>query len=47
MEGEDITEHERLSAVRLIVTPKGERVIDFGQNMAGYVEVKMQGAETE
>lgn len=41
MEGEDITEHERLSAVRLIVTPKGERVIDFGQNMAGYVEVKI------
>ena len=37
--GEDITEQERLAAVELIVTPKGERVIDFGQNMTGYVEV--------
>ena len=37
--GEDITEQERLAPVELIVTPKGETVIDFGQNMTGYVEV--------
>ena len=37
--GEDIIEDERIAPVSLIVTPKGERVIDFGQNMAGYVEL--------
>ncbi len=40
--GEDITEQERLAPVSLIVTPKGERVIDFGQNMTGYVEVSIR-----
>ena len=40
--GEDITEQERLSPVSFIVTPKGERVIDFGQNMVGYVELSIK-----
>ena len=40
--GEDITEQERLAPVALIVTPKGERVIDFGQNMTGYVEIRLK-----
>ena len=40
--GEWITEHERLAPVELIVTPNGERVIDFGQNMTGYVEVRIK-----
>ena len=39
-QGEWIKEQERLAPIELIITPKGERVIDFGQNMAGYVEVK-------
>ena len=39
-QGEWIKEQERLRPIELIVTPKGERVIDFGQNMTGYVEVK-------
>ena len=39
--GEDITEQERLTPVELIVTPKGERVIDFGQNMTGYAQVSI------
>ena len=39
--GENITEQERLAPVALIVTPKGERVIDFGQNMVGYVELRI------
>ena len=38
-EGEKICEHERLKPVRYFVTPAGERVIDFGQNLAGYVEI--------
>ncbi len=37
-EGEKICEHERLKPLRFLVTPAGERVIDFGQNLAGYVE---------
>lgn len=37
--GEDITEQERLAPVSCFVTPKGERVIDFGQNMTGYVQL--------
>ena len=40
--GEDITEQDVLMPVRLIVTPKGERVIDFGQNMTGYVTLDIR-----
>ncbi len=32
-----VTEHERLKAKR-ITTPSGKTVLDFGQNIAGYVE---------
>ncbi len=45
--GEDIVENERLAPVELIVTPKGERVIDFGQNMTGYVEFRVKGKRGE
>lgn len=38
--GEYVVERERVAAVSFIVTPKGERVIDFGQNIAGYAEIK-------
>jgi alpha-L-rhamnosidase len=37
-EGEETREMARLEAVELIKTPKGETVIDFGQNLTGYVE---------
>lgn len=37
-EGEKVCEHERLKPLKLFTTPKGERVLDFGQNMAGYIE---------
>lgn len=40
-DGEFITEHERITPCKLIVTPKGERVIDFGQNFAGYPEISL------
>lgn len=39
--GELITEQERLAPVEVIRTPKGETVLDFGQNLTGYVEVKI------
>ena len=37
-EGEEVREMARLDALKLITTPKGETVIDFGQNLTGYVE---------
>ena len=42
-QGEKIKEFERLSAKELIITPNGETVIDFGQNMTGYVEFNICG----
>ena len=40
---EPITKHETFKAVRMITTPKGEKVIDFGQNLVGWVIVKVKG----
>lgn len=44
-EGEKVCEHERLKPARYFVTPAGERVIDFGQNLAGYVEFSVDGGK--
>ena len=41
--GEIVCERERIAAKEYIVTPKGERVIDFGQEVAGYVEIRIKG----
>ena len=41
-EGEWIKEQERIAPVSLIHTPKGETVLDFGQNLTGYVEIRIQ-----
>jgi len=46
-QGADITEHERLAPISLFTTPKGERVIDFGQNMTGYVEFRIKAEAGE
>lgn len=32
-----VTEHERFSVKNVITTPKGAKVLDFGQNIAGYI----------
>ncbi len=42
--GEFVREQERIHPVALITTPKGERVIDFGQNMTGYAEIRIKAA---
>ena len=34
---------KRTPAKELILTPNGEKVLDFGQNMAGFVEVTVKG----
>ena len=41
--GDGVTEQERLASVSIFETPKGERVIDFGQNMTGVVEFVIAG----
>jgi len=40
---EPIRKHETFKAVKLITTPTGEKVIDFGQNLVGWVQVKVSG----
>ena len=45
--GELIKEQERIAAAELIIAPNGERVIDFGQNMTGYVEFRVKGKKGE
>lgn len=42
-EGEYIKEIETLKPVSLIHAPNGETLIDFGQNMTGYVEFRVKG----
>lgn len=44
-QGEKVVEVERLAAKEFIITPKGEKVIDFGQNLTGYVEFTVKGTE--
>ena len=41
--GEFVREQETLLPSRLITTPAGETVIDFGQNLGGYVELTIKG----
>jgi len=40
--GEWIREIDRLAPIELINAPNGDRIIDFGQNMTGYVELKIK-----
>lgn len=39
--GEAVKEHEVLSPIEIITTPNGETVIDFGQNLTGYVQITL------
>ncbi len=41
-EGETVKEQERLAVKDIIITPKGETVLDFGQNMTGYLEFTVE-----
>lgn len=40
---EMVKKHETFKPVRIFKTPKGERVIDFGQNLVGWVVLKVKG----
>ncbi|RAJ21035.1 glycoside hydrolase family 78 protein [Pedobacter cryoconitis] len=37
------SKHEQFSVVKVIKTPKGETVLDFGQNVVGWVSFKLSG----
>ena len=43
-QGEYVTEHEHLYPARIFTTPKGETVVDFGQEVTGYVAVHVSAA---
>lgn len=38
-----VRKHERIKPIELIITPEHDTVIDFGQNMVGWVSVKASG----
>lgn len=46
-DGEPVKIVKRLKPVRIITTPKGERVLDFGQNLTGWVHFKLKGEAGE
>jgi len=41
--GEPVEQHEPIHPVGVFQTPKGEQVIDFGQNMSGWVRFRVRG----
>ncbi len=44
-EGGILREHEILSPVRVLRTPEGETVLDFGEEITGYVKLTLKGAK--
>ena len=40
---EPIRKHETFKPLSIFKTPKGEQVVDFGQNVVGWVQVKVKG----
>src|SRR5690606_10740137 len=43
MSGPPVKKHERFKAIKIFKTPAGETVVDFGQNLVGWVMLKAQG----
>lgn len=46
-QGEEIREQEYVAAVRVFTTPAGETVVDFGQEVTGYVSFTVDAREGE
>ncbi|MDQ6761586.1 MAG: glycoside hydrolase family 78 protein [Bacteroidota bacterium] len=40
---EPVKKHETFKPLRIFTTPKGEKVMDFGQNLVGWVVLKVNG----
>jgi alpha-L-rhamnosidase len=43
MSGPEVKKHEEFKALKIFKTPKGETVVDFGQNLVGWVMLKAKG----
>ncbi|QIL40758.1 family 78 glycoside hydrolase catalytic domain [Pedobacter sp. HDW13] len=43
MSGPQVTKHEEFKALKIFKTPLGETVVDFGQNLVGWVMLKAKG----
>lgn len=41
--GPPVVRHEELKPVEIVTTPKGETVVDMGQNMVGWIRLNVQG----
>lgn len=40
---EPVKKHEQFKPLKIFTTPAGEQVMDFGQNLVGWVEVRLKG----
>jgi alpha-L-rhamnosidase len=43
MYGPSVTKHEKFVPLKVLTTPEGDRVIDFGQNLVGWVQFRLKG----
>ncbi len=46
-EGEKVIEYERIKPISIFKTPRGETVVDFGQNLTGYPEISVSAKKGE
>lgn len=46
-QGEKIVENERIKPIKIFRTPRGETVVDFGQNLTGYPEISLTAKKGE
>lgn len=46
-QNEPVKRHETLAPLKILTTPKGEQVIDFGQNLVGRIRMKVSGKSGE
>lgn len=44
-QNEAVRKHETFQPVKIFTTPKGEKVIDFGQNLVGWLTLKVKGSK--
>lgn len=44
-DGPFVRRHERLRPVQVLHSPKGETILDFGQNMVGWVQMRIRGQQ--
>ncbi|HSR60979.1 MAG TPA: family 78 glycoside hydrolase catalytic domain, partial [Robiginitalea sp.] len=42
-ENEPVRKHETFKPVQIMTTPQGETVVDFGQNLVGWVQLRLTG----